>query len=608
MAKIGEAVLELRTDSSTFHADLTKVEARAEGLNTRFRAAGQTLQSFGGAAEKTGAHLAGVGERAMGSGLRIKDLGSSLSNTAGVMSGLAATASVFARGNEDLQKRLQATSMALAAMSAGVRTLGAALRLITRGPIGIIITAIGALVAAVIALAKNWDAALQTAARLWKSFADFLGNLWSAIATTGRGLGEIIAGAFTFDVDRIKEGWAQMQVGLGQLKDVAVGLAIGVKGLLLAGWDKLSGLFDTSTKSAKTLKDEVAQLDAGLIAMLTHMGQALGGAASEAERVAGLLGRSTPRSAAAAAAVLAKVREEGLRELELLTESASALGGHAAINYLMEFGGKLVEQGKIMGHDLADALKPFTDAVGEDVPAEIAETWKTTFGDLVGHLTAFAEEGISVAEGMAQSMGPEAAIVFLQGWRVSLEAVGQLTKEAAERINAALIALFDQLDQEAAEAAKKLRDSARALQDAFSTAFSNIVRGTESFADAMRKILDSVLDQILRQIGGAIFSFIFPSGINFTKRQHGGPLEAFQPARVGEAGVELFVPSVAGTVIPHDQLAGGGGMQVFIDARGSQRGVSAEIRRAIDEMGERAIRTSVVKMADESMRGARFRR
>ena len=42
-----------------------------------------------------------------------------------------------------------------------------------------------------------------------------------------------------------------------------------------------------------------------------------------------------------------------------------------------------------------------------------------------------------------------------------------------------------------------------------------------------------------------------------TERQHGGPVEAFTPYIVGEAGPELFVPNAAGDIVPNDQIAFG---------------------------------------------------
>ena len=46
-----------------------------------------------------------------------------------------------------------------------------------------------------------------------------------------------------------------------------------------------------------------------------------------------------------------------------------------------------------------------------------------------------------------------------------------------------------------------------------------------------------------------------PHDVRFTRGAEGGPLMAGQAAFVGEQGPELFVPRVAGQIIPSDLLA-----------------------------------------------------
>lgn len=53
--------------------------------------------------------------------------------------------------------------------------------------------------------------------------------------------------------------------------------------------------------------------------------------------------------------------------------------------------------------------------------------------------------------------------------------------------------------------------------------------------------------------GGGILASIFSS--IFTPRAAGGPLSAGQPAIIGELGPELWVPDASGHVVPHDMLA-----------------------------------------------------
>lgn len=93
-------------------------------------------------------------------------------------------------------------------------------------------------------------------------------------------------------------------------------------------------------------------------------------------------------------------------------------------------------------------------------------------------------------------------------------------------------------------------------------------------------------------------------GHNIGGMQHGGTLAAFQPAVVGEAGPELFIPRTAGMVIPNDRL---GGITINVDARGAGPGVGIEIRRELMALEARAVRQSVAAVVDEQRRGGAFR-
>lgn len=269
MGKIGEAVLFLKTDDSQFSSGLQQAEKQVESFEERARRVGEGLKDVAGESERAGQKLGEMGDIVSRSTMpRFRQLGSTFSNVASLISGASAMASIFARGNEDLQKRLQALSLGLAASSTAVRTFGAALNLIGRGPIGLVITGLGIAAAAGIALARNWDAAVQAATRLWQTFAAFLSRLWGGIATAAQGLGKVLLGALTFwkpeSRDLMQEGLGQLQRGLSDLKDIAVDLGMGIKDLVVAGWEKLGELFDSTEKKAKDTRDALADFLKGL--------------------------------------------------------------------------------------------------------------------------------------------------------------------------------------------------------------------------------------------------------------------------------------------------------------------------------------------------------
>jgi polyhydroxyalkanoate synthesis regulator phasin len=89
--------------------------------------------------------------------------------------------------------------------------------------------------------------------------------------------------------------------------------------------------------------------------------------------------------------------------------------------------------------------------------------------------------------------------------------------------------------------------------------------------------------------------------------QHGADFWANKPMiiGVGERGKERV------TITPENQVSQskqGGDTYYYIDARGAQKGVSAEIMRAIRESENRAVKRSVNTVADYKVRGGKFAR
>lgn len=90
--------------------------------------------------------------------------------------------------------------------------------------------------------------------------------------------------------------------------------------------------------------------------------------------------------------------------------------------------------------------------------------------------------------------------------------------------------------------------------------------------------------ELASEIGGGSIDFIKKV---LPGRAVGGPVAANQPYIVGERGAELFVPNQAGTIIPHNALAGmamGGGPNIifnisgtFLDDRSAARRLSEAI-------------------------------
>ena len=77
----------------------------------------------------------------------------------------------------------------------------------------------------------------------------------------------------------------------------------------------------------------------------------------------------------------------------------------------------------------------------------------------------------------------------------------------------------------------------------------------------------------------------------------GGRPTVGQAALVGEKGPELFVPSVAGTVIPNNKLGGGGNVtvNVSVDATGSNVEGDEEEGRELGRLIAAAVQSEIVQ-------------
>ncbi len=162
-----------------------------------------------------------------------------------------------------------------------------------------------------------------------------------------------------------------------------------------------------------------------------------------------------------------------------------------------------------------------------------------------------------------------------------------LTAEANSAINENLL-----------KPAKELEEAYRSVGQAVDDAFKNMILAGGSWRDAMRGIIQSVIDQlwklyVTQQIVGFITDILGSIGLPMPKvdgaRAGGGPVSANQTYLVGEKGPELFTPGSSGAIIPnHKTMAasgGGGGVVVNVDARGSAdpAAVRAQVQQGILE-------------------------
>lgn len=181
----------------------------------------------------------------------------------------------------------------------------------------------------------------------------------------------------------------------------------------------------------------------------------------------------------------------------------------------------------------------------------------------------------------------------------------------------------------AAEQSKMLFGNAfRSMEDALVEMVKTGKLDFKSLADSImsdliriqiRKAMASVMGDVMTGggIGGGIFSFLGTSGSSSAAATSAAANDAFasgsffadggrppvgRASVVGERGPELFVPDVAGTIIP-DYAGGGGGPNVYIDARGADAAAVARLEQTVRGMDGNFNRRAVASMLDAQRRG-----
>ena len=242
----------------------------------------------------------------------------------------------------------------------------------------------------------------------------------------------------------------------------------------------------------------------------------------------------------------------------------------------------------------------FADSVGmESLSAgKYVSGWAESAGKSV---TAWQEQSIAASKAAGEAFrGGSAGIVG--AWETLKGAVAAGTEEVTFFGDASVAATdkagagIEKLSQQQ----ETMKSIAEGIRSSFSEAFMSMVDGTKTvlgaFKDMVRQIILKLYEQLVVQqmvnaamgIVGSVFPALAPalSGV----RAMGGPVTSGQPYMVGERGPEIIVPSRNGSVVPNNQL-GGGGVTVVQNINittGVQQTVRAEIKSLMPQIADSA--------------------
>ena len=226
---------------------------------------------------------------------------------------------------------------------------------------------------------------------------------------------------------------------------------------------------------------------------------------------------------------------------------------------------------------------------------------------------AAARENSALASGVI-TQGFDEAREAVDRLMDAINGLGEFAPEAVDDVRRATEELNDALEstggsgaaaQQAAEGLEQIGESAIGLQDimqqlrgSFESAFVNFVTGTKSARDALADLARDLARMAAQRAFQQLFGGMFGggkagggllAGIFGGFRAMGGPVTPSRAYVVGERGPEMFVPQVAGQIVPNHALGGAAGaatLRVMLDPglraelSGEMQGIAVETTRA----------------------------
>jgi TP901 family phage tail tape measure protein len=143
-------------------------------------------------------------------------------------------------------------------------------------------------------------------------------------------------------------------------------------------------------------------------------------------------------------------------------------------------------------------------------------------------------------------------------------------------------------EKETTDAMKRWLELSKKLDEQFKKVGETI---TESLADGIKGLIKGTqtLGEMLGNIANKVADMLLDIGIRAGLSAMGLPVAGFaaggrppvgKPSIVGEKGPELFVPRQAGTIIPNNQLGGGGSTSVVVNVDASGSSVEGDAGQA----------------------------
>ena len=233
----------------------------------------------------------------------------------------------------------------------------------------------------------------------------------------------------------------------------------------------------------------------------------------------------------------------------------------------------------------------------------------TVMGQIVQKAVVIGKSGVQGGRG-----GDPRQFTFLDDYLAQIAAGRKAKEDADEAAQAGAKKTAKIIKSELSPELMRIKDASEMVGSSFESAMMSMVDGTMTAKDAFKTMARDIISELYRifvvkQATGFISSAIgLTAGPNpFAFKAIGGPVQSDKPYVVGERGPEMFVPSRSGSIVPNNQLGGGGGIvvnQTINVSTGVQQTVRAEIKQLMPQIADSA-KAAVV---DAKRRGGSYGR
>lgn len=233
-----------------------------------------------------------------------------------------------------------------------------------------------------------------------------------------------------------------------------------------------------------------------------------------------------------------------------------------------------------------------------EISAFAGETWAAIEQMITGAMQAVGDTVSRVWEGVKAAfwtavdfiIGAVASLLdwLVPGWDAALLSLYAKAVEiwnlitaffstTFESISAGITGVLEVISAKWSEIWNGMKDVFSTIWSAIAAVFDSVVSGITSAMNTLvgpiQRVIDlaeralSLAGGVVKSVGGGIssaVSSIINRGASITGKAIGGPVSGGTPYIVGERGPELFVPGMAGSIVPNHALAGGPSISVVI--------------------------------------------